>query len=345
MTDQISGKMSRRAVLGGGVALGAAAALGKAPSAAAQVAQPITGQVPSTATQVTQPITGPALVGATFDLYPFGYGDVTGTVAEWKAAVTEWNSTTGTSMTCWKVYYQLSEFPTSIEPQIQTIIDLGIQALISFKPAIGPAGGPGGTPADRKSLASAVKMFADAGLLAEVCLWQEVGPGDMTAAQYVQYVEYYGPTIRNYYPLVFDAPGYQGPAEWQAYDPGHANLDGYAVDFYCGDYINHGVRLDTLLTLAGDLPVGIWEIGNTASASFTPTPDDVTDYMGYIQSTLSGRLNSGLPVGSSTWYNGPADASQTGGNEIAGTDPCSLAATDILQYQILWDGVNGVSPY
>ena len=97
--------------------------------------------------------------------------------------------------------------------------------------------------------------------------------------------------------------------------------------------------------LAGDLPVGIWEIGNTASASFTPTPDDVTDYMGYIQSTLSGRLNSGLPVGSSTWYNGPADASQTGGNEIAGTDPCSLAATDILQYQILWDGVNGVSPY
>jgi hypothetical protein len=23
----------------------------------------------------------------------------------------------------------------------------------------------------------------------------------------------------------------------------------------------------------------------------------------------------------------------------------ALAATDILQYQILWDGVNGVSPY
>jgi hypothetical protein len=42
---------------------------------------------------------------------------------------------------------------------------------------------------------------------------------------------------------------------------------------------------------------------------------------------------------------GPAAASQASGNEIAGTDPCSLAATDILEYQILRDGVNGASPY
>ena len=64
-------------------------------------------------------------------------------------------------------------------------------------------------PAER-----ALEMFQDAGLMAEVCLWQEVGPRDMTAAQYHAVVHYYGPTVRQFYPLVFDAPGFPGPTEW-----------------------------------------------------------------------------------------------------------------------------------
>lgn len=322
-------QISRRsALIGGGVALGALAAVGVA-AATAQTAA-ATPMSPGAAANV-------ARVGATFDLFPFAPGTT------YPEAVTEWNNTMSTPsmprpMRCWKVYYQLSKFPTSINPQIRTIIRDGIQALISFKPAITPS------PTDRTALSNAVQMFHKHGLQAEVCLWQEVGPKNMTAAQYKTYVEYYGQVIRPYYPLVFDAPGSQGPTEWRNYDPGHANVDGYAVDFYCPVYVKHGITLDALATIAGDLPIGIWEIGNTTSAGFTPTPNQITTYMDYITTFLSDRLAAGLPVGSVAWYNGPADAKQSGGNEIVGTHPNPNAAVDITAYRKLYDAINGRSP-
>jgi hypothetical protein len=313
--------VSRRAVLGGGLALGTVAALAVSPAAQARP---------------RVPITGPARVGGTFDLFPFA-PDTT-----YPQALKLWNETTGTTIRCWKIYYQPGEFPTAIDAQLQTIIDHGIQALVSFKPAIDTTS-PAAT-ADRKKLAAAVKMFAAAGLTAEVCLWQEVGPKDMTASEYHKYVAYYGPVVRRHYPLVFDAPGYQGPAEWAKYDPGRDMLDGYAVDYYCGDYVNRGTRLDKIMELAGPLPVGIWEIGNTASSSFLPTAAEVTEYLTYITKTLSKRLAKGLPVGSVAWYNGPADASQSGQNEMVGAHPCKRAKTDLADYKVLYDAINGKYP-
>lgn len=314
-------QISRRTLLGGGAALGAAAVLADIAPAAARAIVPITGR---------------ARVGATFDLFPFKPGTT------YPEAVRKWNTATGTTMRCWKAYFQPGKFPTSFDAQFATMVDHGIQALISFKPAIDTKSSQ--AAADRKKLAAAVKMLHKNKLLAEVCLWQEVGPRYMTAGQYHKYVAFYGPVIRDYYPLVFDAPGYQGHTEWAAYDPGHAQVDGYAVDLYCGDYVNRNVRLGPLLKLAGKLPVGVWEMGNTASSHFTPTAAEVSAYMHHITSTLSDRLASGLPVGSSAWYNGPADASQSGQNEIAGLHPCKLAGTDITDYRKLYQAVNGKSP-
>jgi hypothetical protein len=314
-------QLSRRAVLGGGVLLGAAAVLPDIQSAAAS---PVV------------PITGAARVGATFDLFPFKPGTT------FPEALKKWDTVTGTKSRCWKVYFQLGEFPTSIDAELGTIIDHGIQALISFKPAIDTTSSQ--AMQDHKELRAALKMLTKNKLKAEVCLWQEVGPKDMTAAQYHKYVAFYGPLIRDYYPLVFDAPGSQGPAEWAAYDPGHSQLDGYALDTYCSDYTRKHIRLDPLLKLAGKLPVGVWEIGNTANANFTPTPAQLTSYMNHITSTLSNRLASGLPVGSVAWYNGPANKKQSGQNEIVGQHPCALAPTDIADYQKLYAAVNGKKP-
>ncbi len=313
--------VSRRTVLGGGVALGAAAVL--------------TGVSPAAAKPAVA-VTGGARVGATFDLFPFKPGTT------YPQAVKLWNDTTGTTMRCWKIYYKLREFPASLDARLETIISHGIQALVSFKPAINTKSPE--AAADKVKLAAAVKMFHKHDVRAEVCLWQEVGPKDMTAQQYHEYVAYYGPVIRDFYPLVFDAPGYQGPAEWAAYDPGHHMVDGYAVDFYCGDYVNHNVKLDKIMDLAGKLPFGVWEIGNTASPKFVPTVDEVNRYMGYIISTLSRRLASGLPVGSVAWYNGPAVASQSGQNEIVGAHPCKRAKTDLADYGKLYARINGRSP-
>jgi len=47
-------------------------------------------------------------------------------------------------------------------------------------------------------------------------------------------------------------------------------------------------------------------------------------------------------VGSVAWYHGPADAGQSGLNEIAGCNPNPLASTDITAYRKLYNAVRGL---
>jgi hypothetical protein len=313
-------QMSRRAVMTGGAALGAAAAAGA-----------ITGgqRAGALALQPPVPIPPGARVGATFDLFAFAPGTT------YSQAVTAWNRRTGTTMRCWKIYYVEGQLPTPSDPRFPVMREHGIQALISLKPSRHLSA------TERGELEAAVRSLQRHKVQAEICLWQEVGPGAMSADQYHSYVKYYGPAIRAYYPLVFDAGGSRGPAEWKAYDPGHAGLDGYAVDFYCDIYAR-GVRLDPLLALAGDLPVGVWEIGNTITNT-PPKAAQVGPYMDHIRTTLSKRAASGLPVGSVAWYDGPANPHDSVWNEIVGAHPCSLAPVDIRYYRELYQAVNGAS--
>ncbi len=320
MTNPMNRQLSRRtALIGGGATLGALGAAALTGTAQADPLLPVTAS----------PMIPAPLVGATFDLAPFPPGTT------YDQAVDIWNTTTGTTMHCWKVYFGDSKFPNTIDDPIKTIIKRDIQALLCFKPSFSPL-----SPTDRADLAATLAMYHTAGLNAEVTLWQEVSPKDMTAMDYAGVVSYYGPTVRQYYPLVYNAPGYLGPGEWQMYDPGRLNLDGYAVDFYCGDYINKGYRLDMIAELAGPLPIGIWEIGNTTSDNFFPTDAQLSEFFGYITGFLTGRAASGGAIGSSAWFNGPATAGQSGLNEIAGTNPNPLAARDIALYQKFYTDID-----
>lgn len=269
--------LSRRALLGSGVALRAATLLTGGQRASAS-GGPMIG------------VYGPARVGATFDLVPFEPA-----ISNYAAAVADWNMATGTTMKCWKLYYKESKFPASLplEPRLTIMIKQGIQALISFKPTPDIHSQQGN--ADRSKLRDAVLLLKANKLLAEVCLWQEIRPKDMASGQYKDLVEFYAPVIRSHYPLVFDAAGYLGPKEWKAYKPDDSLLDGYALDFYGGDFLNHGITIDQFIPLAGIKPVGLWEIGNTASSHFSPDPAEGKRYLDHIK--------------------------QSGGNEIVGTHP------------------------
>ncbi len=287
-----------------------------------------------------KPVYGPARVGATFDLLPFQPK-----ITNYPAAVADWNATTGTTMKCWKLYYQeKSKLPTKLplDPQMQLMIKQGIQALISFKPTKNIKSPQGRN--DRSQLADAVQLLKANKLLAEICLYQEIRPSDMSPGEYKDLVAFYEPVIRPHYPLVFDAPGYQGLREWQNYKPDDSLLDGYAIDLYGGDFINHHITLDQFFPLAGEKPVGVWEIGNSASSKFMPSATDLKNYMDHIRERLTARLLSGLPVGSVAWYNGPATPKQSGLNEIAGTHPCALAPDDVVLYRELYEAVNGKLP-
>ena len=64
--------------------------------------------------------------------------------------------------------------------------------------------------------------------------------------------------------------------------------------------------------------------------------------MNHMTTFLTRRAASGLPVGSVAWYHGPADAGQSGLNEIAGCNPNPLASTDVTAYRKLYDAVRGL---
>jgi hypothetical protein len=122
-----------------------------------------------------------------------------------------------------------------------------------------------------------------------------------------------------------------------------AVLDRYALDRYCSEFTNKGYNLEPLIKLAGDKPVGVWEIGNTDSNTFSPSKSQLDAYMSYLMSTLAKREAQKLPVGSVAWYMGPADRKQHGQNEIVGTHPNSLVGEDVKKYRELYDAVNPVS--
>lgn len=318
---------SRRAVLIGGAALGAAGAaavLTRGQPAAAQALIP--GGPPK------------ARVGATFDLFPFAPGTT------FPEAIREWNAKTGTHMRCMRVYFQNRKFPTALDPQLKAIRQFRIQALVSFRPAIPTGTNQAEVKADFQHLQNALKLFLRNGLDAEICLYHEVGPRDMTPSQYHTVVKHYGPMVRTFYPLVWNAPGYQPPSVWKPYGEGiQDQLNGFTIDLYCSDFIKHNRKLDPMIELAGDKPVGVWEIGNTDNDKFKPTPTQLRQYFRHIRSHLAEREASKLPVGSVTYFNGPSRPGEGGGNEIVGTHPVPEAPLDIALYRGLYDAVNQVS--
>jgi hypothetical protein len=110
----MAGSISRRAMLGGGVVLGAVAVTARGLPASADVFTrgKHGGGGPM------QPAYGPALVGGTFDLFPFQPK-----INSYAAAIADWDKTTGTTMKCMKTYYQESKFPTKLDSKLTTLIE------------------------------------------------------------------------------------------------------------------------------------------------------------------------------------------------------------------------------
>jgi hypothetical protein len=281
--------VSRRALLRG---LGAgAAALAAAPAlvsgAPAGAAAAATAGLPRAATVA-------GLHGATLLLAAFPSGTT------WAQAIATWEGYTGTTIKAAKVYYRPGVFPTSIGAQVKTYLNEGIKALLAFKPAFNPP-----SQADLAALENSLKMFRAAGLTATVTLWQEA-QNVMSAAQFRRVVHYYGPMIRNYYPVAYDAFGSAGPSSWTNYYPGDSFVDVVAIDYYAPSYLK-GITLDVLGRIADSAspakPFGIWEMGNSAGGVI-PTQSQMQSYFGYLQSFMAGRLQAGKANAELVWFNG-----------------------------------------
>ena len=181
-----------------------------------------------------------------------------------------------------------------------TLIGQNIKALLAFKPAFNPP-----TSADLAALANTLQMYVNAGLTATVALWPEA-QDVMTASQFHRVVQYYGRTVRQFYPLAYDAAGWRGPTNWKKYYPGALLIDVVAIDYYANVYVK-GIKLDTIVAIADNAsppkPFGIWEMGNSAGTT-SPPPSQIKAYFGYLQSLMAGRLRAGKANADIAWYNG-----------------------------------------
>jgi hypothetical protein len=234
------------------------------------------------------------LHGATLQLAAFPSGTT------WAEAIADWEGFTGTTIEASKVYNRPGVFPTSIGKEIQALIGQGIKALLSFKPAFDPP-----TAADLAALQNTLQLYQNAGLTATVTLWPEA-QDTMTASQFHRVFQYYGRTVRNSYPLAYDAAGSKGPTSWKKYYPGALLVDVIAVDYYANVYAQN-IMLDTLVAFADNgsppKPFGIWEMGSSAGNT-SPPQSVVKNYFGYIQSLMAGRLQAGKANAEIVWFNG-----------------------------------------
>lgn len=240
----------------------------------------------------------PGLHGATLDLnaYPAG--------CSLSQAISVWEADTGCRLQATKVYKPPGKFPTIISPLIATLIEREIKALLCFKPTWYPL-----SRTELAALENTLRLYSRAGLKAEVTLWQEpqVCPDRPSSSDYVAMVRHYGPMVRQYYPLAYDASGHATLDGWRAYYPGDDYVDTVAVDYYGWQFVT-GERLDVIAGLADNArpakPFGIWEMGNMALPDPDPTPAQVTAYFAYIQSFMADRLAAGKANGELCWYNG-----------------------------------------
>jgi hypothetical protein len=243
---------------------------GAAAVAATPVLLPGTRSCAATAAKAGLPPAATTLAGlhgATLLLAAFPAGTT------WAEAIADWEGYTGTTIKASKAYYGPGVFPTSIKSngEIRTFISNGIKALLSFKPAFNPP-----TKADLAALENTLQMYQSAGLAATVTFWQEP-QNAMTASQFHQVFQYYGPTVRKYYPLAYNADASHGPASWTKYYPGASLVDVVAIDYYATTYLN-GITLETIVALADNAspakPFGIWEMGSTNSKETSDAKPD-----------------------------------------------------------------------
>ncbi len=206
---------------------------------------------------------GASLTGAYLDQAGMG-------AADFNAANTIWTGWTGLGMKVSKVFLAA---PAAIPQRMTQMNAAGIKICVCLAPAFNPV-----SATDLANITTLMQAMQAAGMTADVALWQEPYYRGLTAAQYIAGVNYYGPTIRTYYPLVFSTAlsSVQNNNENSFY-PGDAAVDKIATDYYSINYVN-GASLDLAASVADSAvppkPFGLWEFNALVNGgNFLVQPD------------------------------------------------------------------------
>jgi hypothetical protein len=226
----------------------------------------------------------------------------------------------------------------AIDTQIQTCIDNGYKACVSFNPTASGTRTSDDLPSfsqmesDQNAmvayLGTIVSAFTTAGMT-PISDWLSVtmlheptnngGSGQCTAAQFqnAYTTTVPGTGLTNYAalhaicPVFVDLLGNSGgAAQAAAYFPGptaanpSASLctDGLAADYYAGNFGAH-ISLSDFSGIAdyAGITFSVWETGNTADGSLTPR-NTVEGWLSFLNSFIAARIAASLPFGEVIWF-------------------------------------------
>lgn len=245
-----------------------------------------------------------------------------------------WKSWTGVNIGVTRIYKSAGDF--TYTAGMAQLAAAGVKICLSVSPAYNPV-----SSSDLASLTTLMQTLKAAGAQCDVAIWSEPYYSGLSAAQYTAAVNYYGPAIRQYYPLVFVTSAFSVAANNEnSYYPGDSAVDKVATDFYISGS-SYGT-LDAAASVADGAappkPFGIWEFGAATDPVNGSTQASVTAFFGYIQSYMAGRLQAGkanadviyFSDNQANWLGNGAgqDAGFEGGTgHWAQTGNCTIAAT------------------
>lgn len=246
-------------------------------------------------------------VGAFLNPAALGY-----TSTDWTSAANAWTLWTGQSVNCTRHYMGAPGY--SISSDMTEMIAGGTRLLISLTPSVTPSF------SDYQAIQSFMQALVAAGAVCDVALFSEPFFAGLTSTQYITAVKYYGPAIRQYYPLVFNTANSAVLSNSEAtYYPGDAFCDKVGTDFYASGFVV-GSTLNTIAAVASGAsppkPFTLWEI-NGSPASTGQTQLQVDNYFAYVISFMQGQQAAGFPIGDICLFNGAPGESVEG----AGTTP------------------------
>jgi len=314
---QLPGQLSRRGFLGAAATAGAAAGLGilGAGPAAARAGQPRAGGSRLLAAQGAK-----GDVGATVPEAAYGVADRLSAAKIFDSYV---SPARGARVIQKYYFFNESEWPQAplaqFEPDIPLMYDTSqggaanFRWLVCFKPSRQLL------PADQTALANACNLLLSSGIIFDVVLWQEPNTKKMTmdfssGAEYVNYVNYYRPSVPAGIQVIYDCAGSATAADQVSYFPGSSAVNKIYMDFYGNHYASALAAGDddplaTLnnLAISNGVPFGLgeWGFGLSAINALTPsTSPTAGQYVNYFTGVFTGRLNNGHRNGAIMYYNG-----------------------------------------
>jgi len=223
----------------------------------------------------------------TYDVDTVGFGGPA-TLAQ---AIAQWQAASGRTMGVRREYYGASSFPGAVTADLLADQAAGRKVCLTLRPAYNPV-----SAADLAAMTTFLASCKAAGVVMDIALWHEPFYSGLSQAQFQAMIAYYGPAVRQYYPLVFVTANSAVLANGEgAYFTAGA-FDKTATDYYAGGYVS-GDRLDTTAAIADGasppLPFGIWELNASTDAVSGQTQVQATNYFGYIKSFFDSRAAQG----------------------------------------------------